>query len=90
MTATAHAICECGLGSFRRACVDHLLVVSEAHLQRVLNTHARYLNHTRPHPGRGQRLPEPQASAASTAGERRTVMALPVLGGLHHDDRRAA
>ncbi len=86
----ANAICERLLGSVRRECLDHLLVVSEAHLRRVLTEYARYFNRARPHQGIGQRLPEPQESAASAAGESGTVIAFPVLGGLHHDYRRAA
>ncbi len=84
----ANAICERLLGSVRRECLDHRLVASEAHLRRVLNEYVRYFNRARPHQGIGQRIPEPQESAA--AGESGTVIAFPVLGGLHHDYRRAA
>ncbi len=84
----ANAICERLLGSIRRECLDHLLVVSEAHLRRVLNEYVRYFNRARPHQGIGQQIPEPPESA--TAGERGKVIAFPVLGGLHHDYRRAA
>jgi transposase InsO family protein len=86
----ANAICERLLGSVRRECLDHLLVVSEAHLRRVLNEYVQYFNRSRPHQGIDQRIPEPQESTPSASGERGTVIAFPVLGGLHHDYRRAA
>ncbi len=86
----ANAICERLLGSVRRECLDHILIVSEAHLRRVLNEYVLYFNRSRPHQGISQKIPVPQESAASTSGERATVIAFPVLGGLHHDYRCAA
>jgi len=32
------------IGSIRRDCVDHLIVLSEAHLRRILQNYARYYN----------------------------------------------
>ncbi|HKF36196.1 MAG TPA: hypothetical protein VKB35_04790, partial [Ktedonobacteraceae bacterium] len=45
----------------------------------------KYFNHARPHQGSGQQIPEPSRSALSShhAGEK--LIALPVMGGLHHD-----
>ena len=86
----ANAICERLLGSIRRECLDHNLVVSEAHLRCILNEYVLYFNRSRPHQGIGQRIPVPQESAASASRESGTVIAFPVLGGLHHDYRRAA
>jgi putative transposase len=78
--------------SVRRECLDHLLLLDEAHLQRALGEYVAYFNRDRPHQGRGQRVPVPSALARpgpteSTAGG---VIASPVLGGLHHAYRRAA
>ncbi|MDP9313216.1 MAG: integrase core domain-containing protein [Chloroflexota bacterium] len=84
----ANAICERLVGSVRRECLDHLLVVSEAHLRRILKEYVLYFNRSRPHQGIGQRIPESHESVALRASE--TVIAFPVLGGLHHDYRRAA
>ncbi|HSH82041.1 MAG TPA: integrase core domain-containing protein [Herpetosiphonaceae bacterium] len=84
----ANAIYEPLLGSVRRECLDHLLVVSEAHRRRVLNEYVRYFNCAQLHQGIGQPIPEPQESSAS--GERGTVIVFPVLGGLYTDYRRAA
>jgi len=35
------------IGSIRRECVDHFIVLGEAHLRRILRTYARYYNHIR-------------------------------------------
>jgi transposase InsO family protein len=84
----ANAICERLLGSVRRECLDHTLSLGEAHLRRVLEEYAAYFNRARPHQGIGQRLP--QAEPDRSASDRGEIVALPVLGGLHHDYRRTA
>ena len=37
------------IGSIRRECVDHMVVLGEEHLRRVLNSYARYYNEMRTH-----------------------------------------
>src|SRR3712207_9592942 len=58
----ANAICERLLGSVRRECLDHILVVSEVHLRRVLSAYGKYFNRSRPHQGIAQRIPEDRKS----------------------------
>ncbi len=53
----ANATCERFLGSVRRECLDHILVLSEAHLRRVLRAYGAYFNAARPHQGIGQAIP---------------------------------
>src|SRR5215210_2953340 len=77
-----NATCERFLGSVRRECLDHLLVLGERHLRRILEEYARYFNQARPHQSLGQRRPHPRSAPA--AGGRGRVLAIPVLGGLHH------
>jgi putative transposase len=80
----ANAICERFLGSMRRECLDHFLILSERHLYRVMREYQWYFNHARPHQGIGQRIPcwqEPRDRPPPT----RKVVSYPVLGGLHHD-----
>ena len=77
-------------GSVRRECLDHMLIVSEAHLRDVLREYVTYFNRSRPHQGIGQRIPMPHASSAVALSTSAKVIAFPVLGGLHHDYRRAA
>ena len=87
----ANAICERFLGSVRRECLDHLLILHEKQLQRVLNAYVAYFNQARPHQGIKQQIPEPKAeSDTSTSHACGKVISFPVLGGLHHDYRRSA
>ena len=47
----ANAICERFLRSMRQECLDHLLILHEKQLQRVLNEYVTYFNQARPHQG---------------------------------------
>src|SRR5437868_8775564 len=76
----ANAICERYLRSVRQECLDHLLILHEKHLQRVLNAYVAYFNQARPHQGIQQHIPEPSRSALSSHHAGETVIALPVLG----------
>ena len=88
----ANAICERFLGSVRRECADHVLVLGERHLRRVLAEYVGHFNRGRPHQGIGQRTPMPVAGTVAPPRPRRQerVIAVPVLGGLHHEYRLAA
>ena len=81
-------ICERFLGGVRRECLDHVLILGEEHLRRVLREWVRHFNVGRPHQGLGQRIPSRQAvpSVEDSIGD---IVASPILGGLHHDYRRA-
>lgn len=59
----ANAICERFLGSVRRECLDHFLILSERHLYRVMKEYRRYFNHVRPHQGIEQ-SPVPAATGS--------------------------
>jgi putative transposase len=80
----ANAICERFLGSVRRECLDHFLVLSERHLYRLMNEYKRYFNHARPHQGIGQRIPRQPVRGAEPP-ESGELISRPLLGGLHHD-----
>ena len=85
----ANAICQWLPGNLRRECRDHLLLVKNRQLNRVIKKHVEYFNRARPHQGIGQRIPE--GIAPQPAWLRRgSLVTVPVLNGLHHDDRRAA
>ncbi len=83
-------ICERFLGSVRRERLDHALLLSERQLRRVLREYVEtYFNRARPHQGLSQRIPAAAVSRL-VSGVGSKVVALPLLGGLHHDYRLAA
>lgn len=86
----ANACCERFLGSVRRECLDHLLIIREQQLARVLQAYVAYFNRARPHQGLQQQIPDHPASFQPTEARDGPIMAVPILGGLHHDYRRAA
>jgi transposase InsO family protein len=86
----ANAICERFLRSVRQECLDHLLILREKQLQRVLNGYVAYFNRARPHQGIQQQVPEPRGSSGSSTCAGNKVMAVPILAGLHHDYQRVA
>ncbi len=85
-----NAVCERFLGSVRRECLDHILVLGEVHLRRVLREYVAYFNTSRPHQGVQQRVPGAAAGVGLRPAAGGAVRAVPVLGGLHHAYRRVA
>jgi transposase InsO family protein len=73
------------IGTLRRECLDHLIIVDEQHLRSVLTEFVQYYNLQRPH--RILRLQTPVPALRSLEGP---VQSRPVLGGLHHVYERAA
>jgi transposase InsO family protein len=92
-TPKANSHVERLIGTLRRECLDHVLVLKEAHLQRVLDEYRGFFNDARPHQGIGQRRPSTSdrpALAPYSPLAPIKVVASPVLGGLHHDYQLAA
>jgi len=83
-----NATCERFLGSVRRECLDHVIILGTGHLRSTLREYVDYFNGLRPHQGLKQRIPGGSAMPENVLPG--TVTAIPVLGGLHHDYRRAA
>jgi hypothetical protein len=67
------------IGSIRRECVDHVVVLGEAHLRRILTKYAAYYNELRTHRSLGKDAPIHRAT--QHVGR---IAAVPVLGGIHH------
>ena len=89
-TPQANAICERFLGSVRRECLDHFFIFHEKQIFRLLQAYAVYFNQARPHQGIRQRIPDPPVLSAPASSPPNQVIAVPVLGGLHHHYQRAA
>src|SRR3984885_14429501 len=68
------------IGSVRRECLDHIIVLGEAHLRRVLKSYARYYNETRTHLALDKDAP--LSRTVQRAGR---ILCRPILGGLHHE-----
>jgi len=86
----ANAICERFLGSVRRECLNHVLIVSEKQLHRVLRAYVAYFNRARPHQGIRQQIPEREVTSVPSEQRGDRIISVPVLGGLYHDYRRVA
>jgi len=67
------------IGSIRRECIDHVIIANEAHLRRVLLAYANYYNNCRTH-----RSLEKDAPIHRPIERNGTIIARPILGGLHH------
>jgi putative transposase len=76
------------IGSIRRECLDHVIVLNETGLRRVLQSYFEYYKRTRTHLSPDKDAPIPRAVQPPEFG---TVMELPEVGGLHHRyERRVA
>jgi transposase InsO family protein len=67
------------IGSIRRECVDHVVVLGERHLRHVLLSYMKYFNEARTHLSLNKDAPIPRAVQASGR-----ILCRPILGGLHH------
>ena len=74
------------IGSVRRECLDHVVILSQRHLRRMLNRYFAYYHRSRTHLALAKDAPEPRAIMAHAK-----IVATPEVGGLHHRyERRAA
>jgi transposase InsO family protein len=87
-TATAspwqNGVAERLIGSIRRECVDHIIVLGEIHLRRVLKSYADYYNRIRTH--RSLNKDAPVTRQIQRIG---SIKSHAILGGLHHHYARA-
>jgi transposase InsO family protein len=67
------------IGSIRRECVDHIVVLGETHFRRVLKSYARYYNELRTHRSLNKDAPVPRPIQRTGS-----IMSRTLLGGLHH------
>jgi transposase InsO family protein len=78
-----NGVAERWMGSCRRALLDHVLVVNEGHLRRLVREYLGYYHADRIHDGLGKGTPEKRPVEGRGAGHCQ-VAAMPRLGGLHH------
>jgi putative transposase len=76
------------IGSIRRGCLDHVLVLSERHLRRILTRYFAYYHSARTHLSLDKDAPDVRPIQRPEVG---AIVAMPEVGGLHHRYvRRAA
>ena len=87
-TPWQNAFAERVIGSIRREGLDHVLILNEAHLRRLLHGYIAYYNTARPHQSVANNSPQPRMVEPPPRG--RIIAAMPQVGGLHHLYQRVA
>jgi len=77
--------CERVIGSIRRECLDHVIVLGEKHLLRIVRDYVAYYNEARTHLSLGKDSPTPRPIESRSAGK---IVAFPQVGCLHHRYKR--
>ncbi|RZN26672.1 integrase core domain-containing protein, partial [Bradyrhizobium sp. Leo121] len=67
------------IGSIRRECLDHIIVLGEVHLRRVLQSYADYYDRVRTH-----RSLDKDAPVSRPVQRTASIKSFPILRGLHH------
>ena len=75
------------IGSVRRECLDHSIILNERHLRRILGSYLDYYHGSRTHLSIGKDTPDGRPVQPAGSG---TVVSLPKVGGLHHRYERLA
>ena len=75
------------IGSIRRECLDHVIVLGENHLRRNLRSYIAYYHRSRTHLSLCKDAPEPRAKQPPECGP---VIEIAEVGGLHHRYERLA
>jgi putative transposase len=76
------------IGSIRRECLDHVVVLGERHLRRILTAYFAYYHRTHTHLSLEKDALDGRPIEPPSLG---AVLAIPEVGGLHHRYiRRAA
>lgn len=74
------------IGSIRRECLDHVIVLGETHVRWVLKRYVRYYLNCRTHLSLEKDAPEPRKIQLPELG---SIVEIPEVGGLHHRYERA-
>jgi transposase InsO family protein len=81
-----NAYAERVIGSIRRECLDHVVVIGERHLREILSKYVDYYNGTRTHLPPSKDAPKRTVQLPNQG----RVVRVPRVGGLHHEYRRRA
>ena len=77
-----NGVAERFVGSCRRDLLDHVIVLNERHLKRLMTEYLRYYHDDRTHLGLAKQTPAGRMAAFDVG--KRKVVSMPRLGGLHH------
>ena len=69
------------IGTLRRDCLDHVVVLNENHLRRLVRRYLAYYHGFRTHLSLGKDTPEPRPIEPPNRGH---IVEIPMVGGLHH------
>ena len=78
-----NGVAERWVGSVRRELLDHVIVLHQRHLRRLMKSSIRYYHEDRTPLGLGKDTPSGRA-VASASPSSNAIISLPRLGGLHH------
>ena len=84
-----NGVAERWVGNCRRDLLDHVIVLNERHLKRLMNEYIRYYHEDRTHLALAKGTPAGRVAVSNSEGGSK-VIAMPRLGGLHHRYDRAA
>ena len=83
----ANAFAERFVRTVRKECLDHILVLGDRHLARILREYTRHYNQERPHRGLSLETPEPKPGTDQGCGD---IVRVARLGGLINEYHRIA
>jgi transposase InsO family protein len=83
----ANAFAERFVRTVRKECLDHILVLGDRHLARILREYTRHYNQERPHRGLSLETPEPKPGTDQGSGD---IVRVARLGGLINEYHRIA
>ncbi|MFQ5982425.1 MAG: integrase core domain-containing protein, partial [Woeseiaceae bacterium] len=75
------------IGSIRRECLNHVIVLNELHLRQILSSYLDYYHRYRTHLSLEKDCPERRPERLPGPGR---IVAFPQVGGLHHRYERLA
>ena len=78
-----NGVAERWVGNCRRDLLDHVIVLNERHLKRLMTAYVRYYHEDRTHLALEKRTPAGRMPAADTDGSCQ-IISMPRVGGLHH------